>query len=108
MPMVLRPEAFPFIERFTRYYDCSLTTNNYTTTSKISSPKKKNGHDQIALKVLASFACLLRTNGFKPRNIENSAAPHLEKPFSGCESRVVKMNGAIYGRTAPPGPKPSR
>src|SRR6266496_430818 len=28
-----------------------------------------------------------------------TAASHLEKAFSGCESRVVKMNGAIYGRT---------
>src|SRR5213596_4357201 len=26
------------------------------------------------------------------------AATHLEKAFSGCESRVVKMNGAICGR----------
>jgi len=27
------------------------------------------------------------------------AASHVEKAFSGCESRAGKMNGAIYGRT---------
>src|SRR5882762_7885099 len=29
----------------------------------------------------------------------STAASHLEKGFSGCESRLGKMNGAIYGRT---------
>src|SRR5437867_11349279 len=36
------------------------------------------------------------------------AATHLEKAFSGCESRVVKMNGAIYGRTGSSVPKQRR
>src|SRR5260370_32155757 len=36
------------------------------------------------------------------------AASHLEKAFSGCESRVVKMNGASYGRTVSSVPKQRR
>jgi len=39
---------------------------------------------------------------------ENSAGPDLEKAFSGCESRVVKVNGAIYGRTVSSAPKQRR
>src|SRR6185369_10326954 len=39
---------------------------------------------------------------------KNCAAPHLEKALSGCESRVVKMNGAIYDRTVSPAPKQRR
>src|SRR5881392_776369 len=37
-----------------------------------------------------------------------TAASHLEKGFSGCESRVGKMNGAIYGRTGSSVPKQRR
>src|SRR5437764_1861305 len=37
-----------------------------------------------------------------------TAASHLEKGFSGCESRVGKMNGAIYGRTGSAVPKQRR
>src|SRR5947208_3703268 len=37
-----------------------------------------------------------------------TAASHLEKGFSGCESHVGKMNGAIYGRTGSSVPKPRR
>src|SRR4029077_1699283 len=37
-----------------------------------------------------------------------TAASHLEKAFSGCERRVVKMNGAIYGRTGSSVPKQRR
>src|SRR6266436_3678372 len=36
------------------------------------------------------------------------AASHVEKAFSGCESRVGKMNGAIYGRTGSSVPKQRR
>jgi hypothetical protein len=32
--------------------------------------------------------------------LDLTAASHLEKAFSGCESRVIKMNGAINGRTS--------
>ena len=39
---------------------------------------------------------------------KNCAAPHLEKALSGCESRVVKMNGAIYDRTVASAPKQRR
>jgi len=35
-------------------------------------------------------------------------ASHLEKAFSGCEGRVGKMNGAIYGRTGSAAPKQRR
>ncbi len=35
-------------------------------------------------------------------------ASHLEKAFSGCEGRVGKMNGAIYGRTGSVAPKQRR
>src|SRR6266436_6050078 len=38
----------------------------------------------------------------------STAASHLEKGFSGCESRVGKMNGAIYGRTGSSVPKQRR
>jgi hypothetical protein len=38
----------------------------------------------------------------------STAASHLEKAFSGCESRVVKMNGAIYGHTVSSVPKQRR
>src|SRR2546427_9565267 len=37
-----------------------------------------------------------------------TAASHLEKGFPGCESRVGKMNGAIYGRTGSSVPKQRR
>lgn len=40
--------------------------------------------------------------------MENSAGPDLEKAFSGCESRIVKVNGAIYCRTVSPVPKQRR
>jgi GntR family transcriptional regulator / MocR family aminotransferase len=36
------------------------------------------------------------------------AASHLEEAFSGCESRVVKMNGAIHGRAGSSAPKQRR
>src|SRR6202035_1364175 len=39
---------------------------------------------------------------------ENCAASHLEKAFSGCESYVMKMNGAIYGRTVSSVPRQRR
>ena len=39
---------------------------------------------------------------------KNFAGPHLEKLSSGCESRVVKMNGTIYGRTGSSVPKQRR
>src|SRR4030095_2414163 len=38
----------------------------------------------------------------------STAASHLEKAFSGCESRVAKMNGPIYGRTGSSVPKQRR
>src|SRR4029077_10653736 len=37
-----------------------------------------------------------------------TAASHLEKAFSGCENRVVQVNGAIYGRTVSSAPKQRR
>src|SRR6476660_2608763 len=37
-----------------------------------------------------------------------TAASNLEKRFSGCESRVGKMNGTIYGRTGSSVPKQRR
>ena len=46
---------------------------------------------QLASFDVTSFACYLGPL--------LTAASHLEKGFSGCESRVGKMNGAIYGRT---------
>jgi hypothetical protein len=73
--MVLGPEAFRFIDRFAIYYDFSLTRNKSTTTNEISSPKRNDGSDQIALKGLTSLACLLRTNGFELRNIEKFCSP---------------------------------
>jgi len=39
---------------------------------------------------------------------KNCAAPHVEKALSGCESRVVKVNGAIYCRTGSSVPKQRR
>jgi len=39
---------------------------------------------------------------------ENSAAPHVEKALSGCESRVVKVNGTIYCRTVSSVPRQRR
>src|SRR5215469_2385009 len=39
---------------------------------------------------------------------KNCTAPHLEKAFSGCEGRVVKMNGVIYGRAISSVPKQRR
>jgi DNA-binding transcriptional regulator YhcF (GntR family) len=39
---------------------------------------------------------------------KNGAAHHLEKAFSGCESRVVKLNGAIHCRTVSLAPKERR
>ena len=39
---------------------------------------------------------------------KNCAAPHVEKALSGCESRVVKVNGAIYCRTVSSVPKQRR
>src|SRR2546430_16164399 len=70
------------------------------------------------------FACFKKTDQFRlsrePRTLsyaasENCAslaghkstitAASLEKAFSGCESRVVKMTGAIYGRTVSSVPK---
>jgi GntR family transcriptional regulator/MocR family aminotransferase len=59
---------------------------------------------QIALKGLTSFECPWDKKALSCATLKNFAAPYLEKPFVGCESRVVKMNGAIYGRkvsTAP-------
>ena len=46
----------------------------------------------------AHFACYLVLFGCA-FGLPIRAASHFEKAFSGCESRVGKMNGAIYGRT---------
>jgi hypothetical protein len=44
------------------------------------------------------FACYLVLFG-RAFGLPIRAASHVEKAFSGCESRAGKMNGAIYGRT---------
>src|SRR5256714_2014299 len=57
---------------------------------------------------LTSFACLGEPRALSCAASENCGASHLEKAFSGCESRIVKMNGAIYGRTVSSVPKRRR
>src|SRR5438874_313352 len=47
---------------------------------------------------LTRLACLGELLALSCAASENCGASHLEKAFSGCESRIVKMNGAIYGR----------
>src|SRR4030095_8206177 len=53
------------------------------------------------------FACYLVLFG-RAFGLPIRAASHVEKAFSGCESRVGKMNGAIYGRTGSSVPKQRR
>src|SRR5207237_7113563 len=60
--------------------------------------------EPIALSCAASENCALLAG----HNSAVTAASHLEKAFSGCENRVVKMNGAIYGRTVSSVPKHRR
>jgi GntR family transcriptional regulator/MocR family aminotransferase len=61
---------------------------------------------------LASFnVASLRFTWFRSATLLGcllTAASHLEKAFVGCESRVVKMNGAVYGRTFSSSPKRRR
>ena len=57
---------------------------------------------------LTSFACLPEQTASSCAASKNSAAPHLEKAFSGCESRLVKMNVASYRRTVSSVPKHRR
>src|SRR5437660_12495883 len=57
---------------------------------------------------LTSFACLGEPRALSCAASENCGASHLEKAFSGCESRIVKMNGAIYGRRVSSVPKHRR
>jgi GntR family transcriptional regulator / MocR family aminotransferase len=69
--------------------------------------RRQASNNQIALKRLTSFAC--RGNkGLSCAASENCAVPDLEKAFSGCESRVAKMNGAIYERSGSSVPKQRR
>src|SRR5678815_2622663 len=52
--------------------------------------------------------CQFRCGQFALFGVPIRAASHVEKTFSGCESRVGKMNGAIYGRTGSSIPKQRR
>lgn len=69
---------------------------------------KETSNDQIVLKGLTSFAFRGHKKPLSCAARENCAAPHLEKAFSGCESRFVKMNGAICRRAASSVPKRRR
>jgi Transcriptional regulators containing a DNA-binding HTH domain and an aminotransferase domain (MocR family) and their eukaryotic orthologs len=57
---------------------------------------------------MTSFVCPREQRALNCPASRNCAAPHVEKAFSGCESRVVKMNGAIYCRTVSSVPKQRR
>src|SRR6478735_1274696 len=57
---------------------------------------------------MTSFVCPREQRALNCPASRNCAAPHVEKTFSGCESRVVKMTGAIYGRTVSSVPKQRR
>jgi hypothetical protein len=79
---------------------------------------KEPSNNQIALKRQTSFAYrvnqVLELHSFGEcaslagHNCAITAASRVEKAFSECENRVVKMNGAIYGRTVSSVPKHRR
>ena len=57
---------------------------------------------------MTSFVCPREQRALNCPASRNCAAPHVEKALSRCESRVVKVNGAIYCATVSSVPKQRR